>query len=40
MYASTWICTKTKEVERPSTDRAISSFSLDEKRSSVDHLEL
>lgn len=41
MYASTWICAKTKEVKRPSTERAISSLSLDEgKRSSVDHLEL
>ncbi|GES57401.1 sialidase [Aspergillus terreus] len=45
MYASTWICTKTKEIEseRPTADRSISSLSLSDgssKRSSVDHLEI
>ncbi|KAL4897879.1 hypothetical protein BDV59DRAFT_208512 [Aspergillus ambiguus] len=45
MYASTWICTKTKELEpeRPAADRSISSLSLSDgssKRSSVDHLEI
>lgn len=41
MYASTWICTKTKEVQRPSVDGSMPSLSLsDEKRNSVEHLEL
>ncbi|KAJ5143761.1 Protein of unknown function DUF3419 [Penicillium bovifimosum] len=30
MYASTWICTKTKDLSRPDIDRKISSFSLTE----------
>ncbi|KAJ1707908.1 Protein of unknown function DUF3419 [Aspergillus oryzae] len=44
MYASTWICTKTKELEpvRPTAERSISLLSLNgtEKRSSVEHLDL
>ncbi|KAK1139279.1 hypothetical protein N8T08_001125 [Aspergillus melleus] len=45
MYASTWICTKTKELERPSLpDRSMSVLSLGDstgKRSnSVEHLEI
>ncbi|RHZ45948.1 uncharacterized protein CDV56_103267 [Aspergillus thermomutatus] len=44
MYASTWICTKTKELERPTPGRTISALSLGDgstKRSqSVEHLEI
>ena len=28
MYASTWICTKTDDMSRPSTDRKMSTLSL------------
>ncbi|GKZ94688.1 hypothetical protein AnigIFM59636_008070 [Aspergillus niger] len=43
MYASTWICTKTQELERPAPSRAMSALSLDTitpKRNSVEHLEI
>ncbi|PYH90813.1 sialidase [Aspergillus ellipticus CBS 707.79] len=44
MYASTWICTKTEELERPTSSRAMSALSLDNiaapKRNSVEHLEI
>lgn len=44
MYASTWICTKTKELDRPTPARTISALSLGDgssKRShSVEHLEI
>jgi hypothetical protein len=30
MYASTWICTKTRELEWTDPDRGISALSLDE----------
>ncbi|KAF9893858.1 hypothetical protein FE257_010028 [Aspergillus nanangensis] len=43
MYASTWICTKTKETARPLTERSISSLSLTDdhgKRGSMDSIEI
>lgn len=46
MYASTWICTKTRELERPRSDRSISALSLGENMvkkgsgGSVEHLEI
>ncbi|OOF99708.1 hypothetical protein ASPCADRAFT_512326 [Aspergillus carbonarius ITEM 5010] len=42
MYASTWICTKTQEHERPTPSRAMSALSLDNStpRNSVEHLEI
>ncbi|KAE8151716.1 hypothetical protein BDV25DRAFT_128522 [Aspergillus avenaceus] len=43
MYASTWICTKTQELERPGAERSISLLSLNEdnqKRASLKEFEI